>query len=463
MKDVQMGSSVGEALWDLVRNYAIFHLGFAAICCGWAVWRLRSATLAPYRKPVKPTLVGRPLLPRPAVGRFPLLWKEIFAETRYRSSTGSRVITYLLGAAIVVPALTLFADRMLSHAGFDEAAALVRAIVLVASILSLLAIAVRTSASISGERDRQTLDSLLSCPTSTSAILFSKWAGSLLSLRWAGFLPILVALGCAAAVDAIAFSAIPILIFAWFIYAGLIAMIGLYCSMVCATTQRATLWALMATIGVCVGHWALWLVYVPYLTISETPKVAFERLAQLHLGLTPPVMLTALAYRTGDFEFVERPTAFGEMPLWPGAMVMGVIGLAVWALATAILWRVNWQRLSALANRTPRLKPEPPPEGVSMVDVLRAAERRRKVRRRLVLAGLVLAGGSPIWKGRAPCCPPRRTLPSRCWSSASCCREPGRCSRPQARHPAGEGAAIPPSASNKCRPTRNSAIRILES
>ena len=50
--------------------------------------------------------------------------------------------------------------------------------------LMLLSVAVRAAGSVSGERDRQTLDSLLTSPLEVTEILWGKWVGAILSPRW---------------------------------------------------------------------------------------------------------------------------------------------------------------------------------------------------------------------------------------------------------------------------------------
>src|SRR5207249_8423686 len=50
--------------------------------------------------------------------------------------------------------------------------------------LLLIGVALRAANSISGERDRQTLESLLTTPLESDEILRAKWRGSLLSVRW---------------------------------------------------------------------------------------------------------------------------------------------------------------------------------------------------------------------------------------------------------------------------------------
>ena len=52
--------------------------------------------------------------------------------------------------------------------------------------LTLLAVGVRASTAHSSERDRQTLDSLLTTPLDSTTILVGKWLGAICSVRLAG-------------------------------------------------------------------------------------------------------------------------------------------------------------------------------------------------------------------------------------------------------------------------------------
>src|SRR5262249_57438067 len=53
--------------------------------------------------------------------------------------------------------------------------------------LMVLGTAVRAAGAISGERDRQTMDSLLTTPIENDSIVWSKWWGSVLGVRKAGY------------------------------------------------------------------------------------------------------------------------------------------------------------------------------------------------------------------------------------------------------------------------------------
>src|SRR5260370_35589357 len=60
----------------------------------------------------------------------------------------------------------------------------IRSLGTVIACLMLLAVAVRASSTVSGERDRPTLDALLASPRQSGTILFAKWVGSICRVPW---------------------------------------------------------------------------------------------------------------------------------------------------------------------------------------------------------------------------------------------------------------------------------------
>src|SRR5439155_6335775 len=92
--------------------------------------------------------------------------------------------------------------------------------------LMLLGVAARAAGSVSGERDRQTLDGLLTSPLEVRAILGAKWLGNVLSMRWGwAWLGVIYAIG--ALTGGLDFAALSLLLVAWFVYAGVVSAIGL--------------------------------------------------------------------------------------------------------------------------------------------------------------------------------------------------------------------------------------------
>src|SRR5205823_10268489 len=133
---------------------------------------------------------------RHPVGGDPMLWKEVFVETGPRLHWLGRLLVALLVLASFAPAVwivALYLDEEVIHRtrpfspafGLNEQMNLwVRPVGTIVACLLLLGVAVRAAASVGGERDRQTLDSLLTSPLEAGSILYGKWIGSIVSVRW---------------------------------------------------------------------------------------------------------------------------------------------------------------------------------------------------------------------------------------------------------------------------------------
>jgi ABC-type transport system involved in multi-copper enzyme maturation permease subunit len=376
VREVGRGSTVAEELPPLLRGYAWANLALAALCIVWAVLAVRRVALRQRHRAAVP-LRGRAIVRRPPIGGNPLLWKEAIAESGFRASFVRRAITYLTVIAVAVPTGAILFDFLaFGELGVDLTTGWVRVLVIVMPMLSLLAVAVRASAAVSGERDRQTLDQLLTIPVSSDAILLSKWLGCLLGLRWM-ILAVTVSLALCAAMGGISIAVVPNLLILWPIYAGLIAMVGLACSVTCQTTLRATLATLLATVMLVVGHWSLWLIYVPFLLASDAPSGVLQPLLQLHQSFTPPVVLARLAASAGA-------EGFG-----PEGEASPILGLTSWLAATMVVWLFASRRFRIMANRMPLEPPGPPPKEEEAAAFVRTLGRGRS-RRRVAVALAVL-------------------------------------------------------------------------
>jgi hypothetical protein len=198
--------------------------------------------------------------------------------------------------------------------------------------LLLVGVGLRAAGSLGGERDRQTLDGLLSAPLPNREILWAKWQASLLSGRklwW--FLALIWLAGLAT--GGINPLALPALVADWFITATFLASLGMWFSLTCRTTQRAITLMLAVMVGLSLGPvllglffnlvlWimsdfmvqliadnAIWLgflawVVLPLIGLAVTLIVRGARrrddrkfwspLAVLVAGLTPTILLTLL-------------------------------------------------------------------------------------------------------------------------------------------------------------------------
>jgi ABC-type transport system involved in multi-copper enzyme maturation permease subunit len=218
--------------------------------------------------------------------------------------------------------------------------------------LMCVVIAFYAAASVSRERERQTLDNLLTTPDGAGAVLRAKWLGSMLSVRHC-FWCLAVVYGLGLISGGLHPFAVPLLALAYLVYTAFVASLGLYFSTVSNTTLRATVFTLMFLVALCGLQWLLWgSLYQPATSIVRGPEWPFvpERgyfwLGTIQeYGLTPPMPLLVLSFPLfggrgdRDFDFTT-----------PVTVASALAGLAVYALAAWVLWRVTLARFRALTR-----------------------------------------------------------------------------------------------------------------
>jgi ABC-type transport system involved in multi-copper enzyme maturation permease subunit len=348
------------ALWDVLRNYVLFHGILAVFCIVWAVMRLRAVALKEtYGRTQKLRLFVR-WFGRPRVGLNPMVWKEVHAEPGLRIHWFGRIIILLLVLGSFVPVFYFLDDYFSDTRGWrNNAGELLaekmnywgRIVGAMVGTLLLLGVAVRAAGSITGERDKQTFDSLLTSPLDSNHILFGKWVGSVLSMRrgwiWLGAIYLLMFV-C----GGVHILGLILAVGAWLVFAGVVALLGLWASTICRSTMRASVLTLILTVLGGGGHWILWMCCMPLLWGVREPEF-LQYAIQFHLfALTPPVTLGELAFRGNELE--------SERGSWNPVMHIGMalVGLLLWSGVAVVLWGLAANRLRNIALRTPTIEPE---------------------------------------------------------------------------------------------------------
>lgn len=365
--NVGRGKSLAGELEDRLESFAIFHGLLIAFLSFWAVARLRAVALKQtFGKTVRLPLVAR-FIGRPGVGNLPMIWKEVFIEGGQRFGWLGRIVITLFVILSFVPVIWIVGwaiseyfeptNMRWSMSLWRRVREAVNVWVRVAgtgvACLTLLGVAVRAAGAVSSERDKQTLDALLTSPLDSDNILFAKWLGSILSVRWA-WLWLLLMWTAGVGLGGIQFFAPVLLIGAWLILAGFVAMLGLWYSTVCKTTLRATVWTLLTTAFLGGGHWILGAMccYFP-LAALQVRERDFEYLLFFQMfGMTPPFTLGFLAIHGDEFDHYgsrENPWIF---------LIFCFIGLFCWGVAAAILWAPTSERFRNMTSRQRLKRPE---------------------------------------------------------------------------------------------------------
>jgi ABC-type transport system involved in multi-copper enzyme maturation permease subunit len=335
---VQAGNALDKLLPGALGKYALFHGLATIVLVAWAILRLRAVGLAAPPGPVRGALPGTRGRRRRSVGGRPMLWKELFAEPRLRLRSFGRITLGILVPVSFLPALGIIYYWFLGPAGANwrEFGVLinlwVRGVGTLVACIMLLGVALRAAGSISGERERQTLDGLVTTPLDPNGILFAKWLGSIAGPRRAWlWLGLIWCVGIFA--GGLDFRAIPLLVVVWLVLAAFLASLGLWFSVVSRTSQRALLGTLLATAGLTAGHWLLWVVVLPVVSWLGGSGAAPNRLVDLQaMGLTPPLTLAWLAlpaqetgrWISSDWDWARDPILQG---LWFWALGAAVLGI----------------------------------------------------------------------------------------------------------------------------------------
>lgn len=374
-KVVSPGLGGRDLMIQLFLEYGLFYTVMSLVCTSWAVLRLRAVALKQASGPDKKAARRIRRRKRAPVSDRPMVWKEVRVESGHKLGWAGRVaVVLLLVASFVPPAwmLAYYLDDILYRGASDRWLSIgvnvwVRLVGTAVACLTLLGVAFRASASITGERDKQTFDSLLTSPLDSSDILYGKWLGSILSARW-GLAWLGLIWVVAMAMGGMHVLALPLLIVAWVIFAAFLAVVGLWFSTVSRTTMRANFWTLALTLGVTVGHWVPWITCCLPLQIAGGSSGDWEHVAKFQaMGLTPPITLGWLAFhgeefdRGGQDELVEL-------------MADAIIGLILWAVATGVLWAITSRRFRRITNRLASIPQPTNPFADKVVDDAPAAE-----------------------------------------------------------------------------------------
>jgi ABC-type transport system involved in multi-copper enzyme maturation permease subunit len=340
------GVPVAKAVWGALGDYALAHGVLMAVFVAWSTCRLRIVFVkhtygeTPRKRPRESRWSRR------SVGNWPMIWKELIADRGFRFGWFGRTLLLLLIAGsfgslgFIVWVAPWRPAPMPPVLGWWS-----RGIGAAVACLLLVGVAVRAAGSISSERERTTMDSLLASPLPAGAILLAKWLGSVTSVAW-GWLWLGAVWGIGVLWGDLDILSVPLLFFAWCVYAGCLAVLGLWFSLTSSTSLRAIMYTLfsMSVLG-------LSFVALPFCFWSTTSAGTMlgrfaDWLTKFLHGMTPPIALVWLLP-------VERALPGGRLPQEGWGLRFGFLGLACW-IATTIVFAI--MTYVYFAKRTARWK-----------------------------------------------------------------------------------------------------------
>jgi ABC-type transport system involved in multi-copper enzyme maturation permease subunit len=289
--------------------------------------------------------------PRPRPTDQPLLWKELHVGTLLPWQGPARAIAAILFGSILMATGLIFLISFLTILAGANASEMAdpfsRIVGTAVAALLLLGVAIRAAASFSGERERQTLDDLLSTPLDNRTILMAKGLGSILSVRTGCWVLLVIwLLGVMAGGTPIV--AFPILVLAWIVYALLLSGIGILCSLASRTTLRATIITLSITAGLVILPWTIdlgWDVLAYVLGFQQNMLSG-----SLETALNPLATLNWLSSPHGQ---QGRSTGFARPQPTDAEWASALMGLTLYAIAARILWWFIRVRFGRMTGRMP--------------------------------------------------------------------------------------------------------------
>jgi ABC-type transport system involved in multi-copper enzyme maturation permease subunit len=216
--------------WAGLREQAAFFVAMLLIASGLiglAIGRLRPTVLAQASRPQKPKRPDAPArlveyLPGPSLDRNPVLWRE-WHRKRPSRWTGRFWTAY--GIVSILASIYVLACYYFWWGG-GPIGTLIRVVAAHVNAwqvaIGLLLLSVSAATSLAEERDRGSLDVILTTPLSTGEIVWGKWWGTFALVPRLAILPIWVAAGVSMVTDG---------------WIGLILMIGLMLAYAAAITS----------------------------------------------------------------------------------------------------------------------------------------------------------------------------------------------------------------------------------
>lgn len=328
-----------EALQNQQLEWAVFLYvgmhGLAAwLFCAWAMVRLRSyglgwqafrnvkVTAAPLPRTLEYVAFHR-LKEKPRrIWDNPMLWKETQVENQYRLHLVYRamVIIGLVGSAYLATLWffgILLSSLFESELGSELMNLYIRIVGTTIACCLLVLIGFWSAGTISRERDRQTLDGLLTTPLERSEILLAKFWGGILSVRWG-----MVALAIVWVGGLVTLGLHPLALFllagAWAAYVSFTACLGMWFSQVSSSTLQATFRTLLIIFILSMSPWVF------RMTLGPGNNLLVRLLTG---GMSPPMALANLAF------------AYTLEPRQKSFLLPALMGVACYAGTAWILWR----------------------------------------------------------------------------------------------------------------------------
>ncbi len=352
-------SRAWEMLLAMLRNHGLV----AAACLAAATLAVRRVHLRARGEGASQRRFRLMHLVRPRCGAHPMLWKEVFAEPGLgRLGIVGRIAAALIALTVIGVALYQFAETTGSRGWRGDPEWFLAFTSMMTGAVGtggLILVGARAAATVTGERERECWDSLLSTPLAPGEIVAAKLLGSLSAIRGVffllGFLWLLALL-----IDPGFLAAEVFFLGTFLLLAFAVASMGVLYSLWCRNSMRAMA-ATIAT-GAVVGGGYLFCCFPAFAGPGDDA-------AQVLLAPCVPFLIVfpGIVYSEGENILRHEPTIVV-------AYLLGVIGYAtagVLLLSGAI---GNFEELNGRTGGTapyrPRRRPIAPPDEYVKAEII---------------------------------------------------------------------------------------------
>jgi ABC-type transport system involved in multi-copper enzyme maturation permease subunit len=312
----------------------------------WGAWEPSLALAARYRESEDPQL-DPPPKPRPPVMKDPILWKELYVEPLMRLGPGGQTVIMVFGIMLLLTAGYILLIGLAAAASTGNIAAfantMARYLGILLTCILLLIVLLRSAGTMTSERDRQTLDGLLTSCLDNKELLWGKWLGSILCVRlgwwFLGSIWVLAVLA-----GGLHIVALPLLVVAWLAYAAFIAGLGVLISLLTRSTIVATLATVLVTAACCGGHRGIWFLMQEMWYPKRLPEGIGDFLLY---ALTPPVSMAILSFQPGEINSGQY------LHLTDIMFVFASAGIVCYGVSAFALWRLVLRLFGPVTGRMP--------------------------------------------------------------------------------------------------------------
>jgi ABC-type transport system involved in multi-copper enzyme maturation permease subunit len=315
--------SILDELRGSLGRFAGIHIGITVIALTWAALRLRPLALR--------TRTGsRPVQDRGRQTRVvrgdPMVWKEMQPGSWSRRA---RILIVLLALLTLVPAvMCLWQGASRGSASLSENAnGYVQIVGTMVACGLLLSIMLRSSGAITIEKEKETLDALLTTPMPRSQILFGKWLGNALAFRWSASLWLGAIWLFGLATGGLHVLGLIALLVVLAVYAAACSSIGLAASAMTRSSMRAHVTAMLIGLVLIVCP----LLPAPLVLLSGDAWLQGQYFTFVGFALLPPVTIGAAA-------FSNTQVASGVYD-YSNQISCAIIGLLIWATIAVFFYR----------------------------------------------------------------------------------------------------------------------------